>query len=281
MKSDLETLVIEGLKNGDCSIERALLVVSGLDERGIRNYQQKLDSIQDDFERWHSEIPERARALFDYLWETKPNRYSDDFLLANVIDNHLADDKHAKVGNCLGLTSLYTVLGTRLGLEMAVLFDEEHILSLLSYHGQEIVIENTKNIGFDCNLKERQRFQKGDLKILVSYAFSSRGNAKQNLGDLKGVIQDHNKALELKPDYAYAFSNRGVAKADLGNLKGAIKDYNKAIELKPDDAFAFYNRGLAKYCLGDLEGAKRDSERAHELNPTLCKHYISLLSCNQ
>ena len=325
MKSDLETSVIEGLKTGDGSIERALLAVSGLDEKGVGNYQQKLDRMQQDFEQWHAERQgwwrkirnavlektehhqyETAKALFEYLWETKPNRYNDDFLLANVIDNQLDNDLNKRVGNCLGLTSLYSVLGARLSLEMAVLAEEGHILSLLSYDGQEIIVENAKRIGFDYNLKERQRFQKRDLIFLVSDTFNSRGNAKSNLrdfagaipdydkaiklkpdyafafnnrgvakddlGDLAGAMQDYDKAIELKPDYALAFYNRGIAKKNLGNLAGAMRDYDKAIELKPDYALAFNNRGIAKINLGDVEGARRDFKKAHELDPSLCKY---------
>ena len=53
MSANLENLVIEGLKTGDCSIERALLVISGLhDEEQIRAYEQKIDGIENDFYDW-------------------------------------------------------------------------------------------------------------------------------------------------------------------------------------------------------------------------------------
>jgi hypothetical protein len=40
---------------------------------------------------------------------------------------------------------------------------------------------------------------------------------------------DHNKAIEMKPNYADAFFNRGFAKDDKGDLEGA--DVSKALEL--------------------------------------------------
>ena len=79
--TDPEYRMIAQLKKGECSIERALLIVSGLDEQGVRAYQQKLDCIEDSFRRSYrtspSPLPEGfaisddyavAEALFGYLW---------------------------------------------------------------------------------------------------------------------------------------------------------------------------------------------------------------------
>lgn len=227
MVKDLEYHMIEQLKAGQCSVERALLVVSGLqNEEEVAEYQRKLDRMQKGFEKFNNGLFRKikealfgngqcqeygaAKALFEYLWETKPNRYNGDFLLAKVIDNQL-DNGEGKVGNCAGLTSLYSVLGVRLGLDVAVLYNGNHVLSLLSCHGQEIVVENNKRNGFDCNFEERPKFQKEDLRTLVSSVFYSRGSARYNLGDFKGSIQDYDKVLEIEPDYASAFNNRIIA----------------------------------------------------------------------
>ncbi len=40
-----------------------------------------------------------------------------------------------------------------------------------------------------------------------------------------------------------AFYNRGLTKAKLGDLKGAMQDYQKAIELDPTRADAMVNCG--------------------------------------
>ena len=247
---DLESTVIEQVKSGRCSVERALLVVSGLEnEEQIRAYQRKLDRIQQDFKKnvnvKKSGSYDKAEALFEYFWEKKPDRYNGDFLLANVIDNQLDEDKNKRVGNCVGLTSLYSVLGVRLGLDLAALCSEDHVLSLLSYPGQEIVIENTLRDGFDCNLHKRARFQKRDLLVLISTVFNKRGISKYCLGNYAGAMQDYNAALKLKPDFADAFINRGNVKQKLGDYDGAILDYDRAIELEPDFAEALHNRRIA------------------------------------
>ena len=46
----------------------------------------------------------------------------------------------------------------------------------------------------------------------IPTSFNS-GNAKSELGDYRGAIQDYNKAIELNPKYANAYYNRGNAKS--------------------------------------------------------------------
>ncbi|MEK6809774.1 MAG: tetratricopeptide repeat protein [Nanoarchaeota archaeon] len=292
---DLEHKTIEELKAGECSVERALLVVSGLDERGVSDYERKLDRMQDGFTPWRAkrkvslldrvinkvfDKPEdsqynAAQALFDYLWETKPQRCNGNFLLAQVIDAQLDEDKYKAVGNGVGLTSLYSVLGSRLGLDLAVLYNEIHILSLLlsGKNRKKMIIENTELYGFDS--VEGLGYEQEDLLYLVSDVFNSRGVAKINSGYLLGALHDYDTAIELKPDYVNPYYNRGNVKIDLGDFAGAIEDYNTAIELKSDYANPLYNRGVAKKYLGDLVGAKQDFDKAIRLQPNLATAFDS------
>lgn len=59
------------------------------------------------------------------------------------------------------------------------------------------------------------------------------GNAKHNLGDRRGAIEDYNQAIRLNPRYALAYSRRGVAKWRLGDRQGegAIEDRQQAARL--------------------------------------------------
>ncbi len=61
------------------------------------------------------------------------------------------------------------------------------------------------------------------------------------------------------------YLDSGNAKADLEDYKGAIQDYNKAIELNPDLAEAYYNRGVAKIFLGQKDDGCLDLSKAGEL----------------
>lgn len=81
----------------------------------------------------------------------------------------------------------------------------------------------------------------------------------------QAAMDDFDKAIELRPDYAEAYANRGKIKIDREEYDGAIVDFDKAIELKPDLAEAYGNRGLAYQNLGDDENATRDYTKAIEL----------------
>ncbi|MFH1405823.1 MAG: tetratricopeptide repeat protein, partial [Nanoarchaeota archaeon] len=246
----LEEKTIEKLKAGECSVERALLVVSGLQtEEEISSYQQKLDHIQRDFEgryfgreRQRGNEYQTAGALFDYLWKIKSDRYNEkDFLLAPVIDNHLDENKNKKVGNCIGLTSLYTALGQRLGLDLSVLSNIGHILNLLHYGGCEIGVENSARNGFDYKYPKGE-FKKGDLTVLVATVFNSRGEARFRLGDLKSARFDFDQAVRLNPIQVDLLNNKGVVEFKLGNYNEALLDLDQALQLDPDYGLALQNK---------------------------------------
>jgi hypothetical protein len=90
----------------------------------IETYTQKLDQIYNGFiEKLKSKSPlilstlreymaaSMAKSLFEYLWNTKPRRCDGNFLLTDVIDAQLDPEVNRKVGSCVGLTALFTVLG--------------------------------------------------------------------------------------------------------------------------------------------------------------------------
>ena len=105
------------------------------------------------------------------------------------------------------------------------------------------------------------------LKPDYANAYYNRGRAKGNLKDYTGAIADFNKAIQLKPDYADAYNKRGRAKGNLKDYTGAIADYSKAIQLNPDYADAYNNRGVAKDDLQDYTGAIADYSKAIQLKP--------------
>jgi len=64
---------------------------------------------------------------------------------------------------------------------------------------------------------------------------------------------------------AEEYKNSGNAKRDLLDYKGAIEDYTKAIELNPNYADAYYTRGITKIAVGDKVGGCTDLSKAEEL----------------
>ena len=64
------------------------------------------------------------------------------------------------------------------------------------------------------------------------------GNAKRDLSDYKGAIQEYDKAIEIDPNRNSAYYNRGIAKRNAGFAEEAIADYDIAIQLNTDDYFS-------------------------------------------
>ena len=304
-ENNLEQKIIQEIKQGDFSAERALLIASGLtSENQINEYRKKIETTVIDFKKFlkkrnitnnGNQNYQTAKVLFKYLQKDHPDRYNHNPLLTKVIDSQLSKDK--KVGNCNGLTSLYTVLGLRLGLNLSVLFNDIHILTLLE---EKVLIDHTDPHGFDVSFKNYPGFKKGNLVFLIASTYNHRGIAKKGSGDFEGALVDCDKAIELNPKSASAYHNRslnkaslgdleeslvdcdksielnpkpayytvrGIVKKDLGDFEGAIADQDKAIELDPEYAPAYYNRGIVKKDLGDLEGSLVDCDKAIELNP--------------
>jgi tetratricopeptide (TPR) repeat protein len=280
-KMDLEEKLIQDIKAGNTvSLERGLFIISGLNtEVEIESYTQKLDQIYNGFiERLTSKSPlspastrsymttSMAKWLFEYLWNTKPRRCNGNFLLKDVIDAQLNPDINQKVGSCVGLTSLYTVLGLREELNLSILVSGSHIVNRLRIDTDNFCnIDNTDPIGFDCQIQEEEFFEYPPVKLIAS-VLNSRGMAWERADNLEKAKVDYEKAMEVNPDYANAYNNRGNIKLNQKDYDGAVADYNRAIGLNGLFVEAHFNRGIARENIGDLTGAIEDFNRAIELN---------------
>ena len=102
---------------------------------------------------------------------------------------------------------------------------------------------------------EKKREESGRMN---AWDYLLRGDRRYDRGDYTLAIEDYNKAIELKPDFAIALNNRGSAYKHLGKPKKAIEDCSRAIELEPLLVYAYNNRGYAYYSIGELEKALSD-----------------------
>ena len=286
--ASLEEKLIQDVKDGrDVSLERGLLIISGLKTEGeIETYTQKLDQIYNGFiEKLTSKSPvslstlrdymaaSMAKSLFEYLWNTKPKRCDGNFLLTDVIDAQLDPDVHRKVGSCVGLTALFTVLGLREGLNLTILVSDSHIVNRLRVDDTIYNVDNTDSLGFDYSIDEKDFLEYPSIMILAN-VLNSRGMDQEGLENFEQAEADYNKAIEINPEYANAYNNRGNIKAKQADYNGAIEDYNRAIELNSQFVEAYCNRGIAKESLGDHYEALEDFDRAIELNSEYIDGYL-------
>jgi tetratricopeptide (TPR) repeat protein len=75
------------------------------------------------------------------------------------------------------------------------------------------------------------------------------------------------KGFELDPKYVFAYTARGDAYKDNGDLDHAIADYSKAIELDPNHIECYVDRGIAYRLKGDLDRASDDFTDATRIEP--------------
>ena len=101
--------------------------------------------------------------------------------------------------------------------------------------------------------------------------YTNRGIDKTNKGDFKGAIEDFDKSLEIKSDWALTYFSKAIAFHNLMRLEDAYENYTKAIECDNKMIDAYYNRAqvmlLDKNADEDiLKKALADLEKSYELD---------------
>ncbi len=212
------------------------LIASGVaNQKDLDTYLAKLNTLH---QQVKAGIPAEselkvAGALFDWLWQTKPDRSErrGSYRLTEVVDAQL-DPKIEKVGNCLGLVVLYNALAQKFGLKLKAVHVSDafgqgpHVFSLLYTAQGTIDIENILSNGFDFkgHLKNPRRTEWGDIELIADI-YHSIGNEQFERGELDQAIQSYSKAIRLNPKYTKAYLNRGLALLMLGSGEEAQRDF--------------------------------------------------------
>jgi lipoprotein NlpI len=119
-----------------------------------------------------------------------------------------------------------------------------------------------------------------DLKPDLAPAFCNRGTAYLEKGNTNRAIQEYGKTIALNPNYALAFSNRGFAFLLSRKFDLAVEDCNRAVELKPELALAFANRGAAEFCRRRFVDAANDFTECVRLEPQNRDNFLWLYLAN-
>lgn len=97
--------------------------------------------------------------------------------------------------------------------------------------------------------------------------YLKNGQAKYQLKNYSGAIQDLNKAISLKDNYSQAYYFRAICYAESGKVESASNDFDKALQLDPNLAEAYLNRAFyVKEKSGDYTGAVADYNKFIALN---------------
>jgi len=95
-------------------------------------------------------------------------------------------------------------------------------------------------------------------------------------GKVNEAMAHWEQALRIDPDYADADSNLGLALTQLGNIQGAIEQYKQALRIRPDLLGAHYNLGVALARLGRDQEAVEHYEEALRIKPDYAEAHLNL-----
>lgn len=93
----------------------------------------------------------------------------------------------------------------------------------------------------------------------------ARGQARLNLGDSAGAMEDFAAGLKAAPGSVELLSARAEAYITLGRTAEAMKDFDALVKARPRDSEPWLRRGMAQAMFGDKEAAVKDLTRALEL----------------
>jgi tetratricopeptide (TPR) repeat protein len=106
-----------------------------------------------------------------------------------------------------------------------------------------------------------------DATLMQSITENNLGTALLDQKRYDEAIEHHQRAIQLRPDYAPAYNNLGAALRASGRLDDAVASYRKALELKPDFASASYNLANAQLEQGKSADSADSFRRSLEANP--------------
>jgi tetratricopeptide (TPR) repeat protein len=86
-------------------------------------------------------------------------------------------------------------------------------------------------------------------------------------GRVEEAVEQYERALWIKPEYAQAHNNLGNILLGAGKIEEAIGHYEQALRVKPDYAEAHYNLGAALEQVGTRQEAIGHYEQALRLKP--------------
>ena len=222
-------------RSGKIDLAQGALIASGVNnEQVLAQYLAQIEQlciqIGAEAVSHHGGDLEKAKRIFDWLWRAKPRRYryQGNFKLTDVLDAQLGEKD--EVGNCLGLTLLYNVLGQRFSLKVRARQLEDapglgpHVFSVLYVAGNSIDVENVFPHGFDYrgHLDNPQRQEWGDRELIADI-YHSIANSLFEQRELERAIESYDKAISLNPEYTKARLNKGIALVELGRVAEAME----------------------------------------------------------
>lgn len=261
-----------------------LFVSSSLFSQSIEVLAKRVDSVNDlIFSKNYELALKKTNEILDEGYKMSELYLLKAICLMEGNKNFISNDSlYKKTFECLNIAIDLDYMNHRA-------YGRRGLLNLTNKHFNEAIDDYTKFLSLT----------KDSLEIFNG--LTDRGVAKIYSGDLKGAIEDYEKAITYNPNDVSIYINLGAIyidgenynKADellqkgyeifpnnpgvlnnLGFLNIKLKDYkaakkyfNKSIKINDSDFLAYGNRGFCYLKLGKLDKARFDLDKSIKLNP--------------
>jgi len=98
----------------------------------------------------------------------------------------------------------------------------------------------------------------------LTYAYTLRGMAFREMGNLPSSLEDFNHAVELAPGLDTYFQ-RASTYQSMGDHPRALADLDQVVSLYPTSPMGYLSRAKSREATGDLAGARSDRENGRRL----------------
>lgn len=106
-----------------------------------------------------------------------------------------------------------------------------------------------------------------------------KGMTLMSLRRYSEAIEQFNKAIEMRPNYAEAYNLKANAYIQNGQFNEAVSLLDYAINLKPNYRDAYLNKGTALFSMKKIEDSITQYKKAIDIDPNYHEAYFNLGSC--
>jgi len=265
-------------------IARRALLASDADPKKNQEYFSKLEILFHAFLNYlkvKNLKPVTPNQYLDYLREflwSNGNARAENLIhqLDQVIDNQLKyfKDPNTKVGNCLGLTTLFSTLSFRKGIPVEVVQVNDKISFHIFNKFDKKRIENTNYLGI--NDKQYKTYKVGSVDDLILSLLINTAYEYDKKNNIPKAIEFLNKALEHDPDDGELQNKLATIYLHNGKMDEAIKWYEKAIINEPLRDNSLHNLGVAYLLKKDYLKAIKYIKFAIQVNSKQAEFYSNL-----
>ncbi len=288
----LEEQMFEDIRAGkkigkDISLERALLIASGVDNECIISvYQARIDDvytslITDEFFELDPEkgIEEQAlnlaSTIYDYIANLRAlGTIKGEYSFIKIIDM-LVHNINPEPIDCFGMTLIYSVLAIRAGLDISVIEKTNHIHNRIKTKG--LIYDIDHRLLEKIELQEKPEGREHDVYSLAPFTYIKRADREFCKGNYQEAIKLYTQAILIDPKLSErAHLNRACSKIDIAESEddktelylSAEQDLLKAEQINPNSAEVLINLLYICAAFFRKEDAARYCHRVLDLDPS-------------